>query len=31
MKFNPAGYVLMNLGRRLEGYDSWEANTRSPR
>jgi sugar lactone lactonase YvrE len=24
MKFNPAGYVVMNLGRRPEGYDSWE-------
>ena len=23
MKFNPAGYVTMNLGRRPEGYDSW--------
>ena len=22
MKFNPAGYVVMNLGRRPEGYDS---------
>ena len=24
MKFNPAGYVVMNLGRRPEGYDSHE-------
>ncbi len=22
-KFNPAGYITMNLGRRPEGYDSW--------
>jgi len=30
MKFNPAGYVLMNLGRRLEGYDSWEQTRARP-
>ena len=24
MKFNPAGYVLMNLGRRPEGYEGFE-------
>ncbi len=24
MKFNPAGYVVMNLGRRPEGYDTHE-------
>jgi uncharacterized protein YjiK len=23
MKFNPAGSVVLNLGRRPEGYDSW--------
>ena len=30
MKFNPAGYVLLNLGRRLEGYDSWEQTRARP-
>ena len=30
MKFNPAGYVLMNLGRRPEGYDSWEQTRARP-
>jgi NHL repeat len=24
VKFNPAGFVMMNLGRRPEGYDSFE-------
>lgn len=30
MKFNPAGYVLLNLGRRPEGYDSWEQTRARP-
>lgn len=30
MKFNPAGYVVMNLGRRPEGYDSGELEHPSP-
>lgn len=30
MKFNPAGYVTMNLGRRPEGYDSWELERSTP-
>jgi len=31
MKFNPAGYVVMNLGRRPEGYEGFEfRRTRPP-
>ena len=30
MKFNPAGYVVMNLGRRPEGYDSWQMKRTPP-
>jgi hypothetical protein len=30
MKFNPAGYVVMNLGRRPEGYDSKELEHPEP-
>ena len=30
VKFNPAGYVTMNLGRRPEGYDSWELERPTP-
>ncbi len=30
MKFNPAGYVVMNLGRRPEGYDSFEYKRTPP-
>ena len=30
MKFNPAGYVLMNLGRRPEGYEGFEFKRARP-
>src|SRR5207249_4458514 len=30
MKFNPAGYVLMNLGRRPEGYEGFEFKRSAP-
>jgi len=30
VKFNPAGYVTMNLGRRPEAYDSWEMERSTP-
>lgn len=30
MKFNPAGFVVMNLGRRPEGYDSWRLERPRP-
>lgn len=30
MKFNPAGYVTLNLGRRPEGYDSYAGEYERP-
>jgi NHL repeat-containing protein len=30
IKFNQQGYVVMNLGRRPEGYDSWEYKRPTP-
>jgi len=30
MKFNPAGYVVMNLGRRPEGFDSFAGHYHRP-
>jgi len=30
IKFNPAGYTVMNLGRRPEGYESWELERPTP-
>ncbi len=30
-KFNPAGYITMNLGRRPEGYDSYPGEYHRPR
>ena len=30
MKFNPAGYVVMNLGRRPEGYEGFEFRRARP-
>jgi hypothetical protein len=31
MKFNPAGYVVMNFGRRPEGYDSYAGEYERPK